>query len=178
MSSFTTNFFEILVPMIKGWLNNRRREKHMAVKKGYEWELVDKEIEDQFHLFPYQTTVEIDGVYGEYMEIVLLFGFLSCFGTVFPLGKPYFSPISDTILGFLLTYFTAVSELFTDKYKLIHQVKRPIPKSEFSLKIWGNILSFLSYLSIFVNTALLCYGSKSVDVFANVILGINPYYKA
>jgi hypothetical protein len=77
----------------------------------------------------------------------------------------------------LLTYFTAVSELFTDKYKLVHQVKRPIPKSEFTLKIWGNILSGLSYLSIFVNTALLCFGSKSVDVFAKVVLKINPYYK-
>lgn len=87
LAIFATIFFEILVPIVKGWFNNRRRAKHISLKKGYVWELIDKQIEDQFHLFPYQTTVEIDGVYGEYMEIVLLFAFLSCFGNVFPLGK-------------------------------------------------------------------------------------------
>lgn len=76
-----------------------------------------------------------------------------------------------------MTYLAGISELFTDKYKLIHQVRRPIPKSEFNLKIWGAVLSIISYLSIFVNAGLLCFGSKSVDVFANKVLGLNPYYK-
>lgn len=85
--SFIAQFLEIFLQILKGWYNNHKRQKVAHIQKDYIWEKIDKQIEDQFHLLPYQTTPEIDGVYSDYMDIVLLVGFLSCFSTIFPIGK-------------------------------------------------------------------------------------------
>lgn len=59
----------------------------------------------------------------------------------------------------------------------MHQLRRPIPKSEFSINLWSSILKFQSFMSIFLNSALLAFNSKSVDALAKVMFGTNPYLR-
>lgn len=59
----------------------------MPPRDEYPFSEIDNIIEEEYFLFPYQTTPEIDAVFSEYMEVMLIFGFLCCFGNIFPLGK-------------------------------------------------------------------------------------------
>jgi len=70
---------------------------------------------------------------------------------------------------------TIASEIFTDKYKLVHLVRRPIPKKVSRLRAWEDIMMFMGHFSILVNCALISFGSKSIDIIANTFFGINPY---
>jgi hypothetical protein len=76
--------------MIKAYLKRKRRERLTAPRQESMFSKIYERIEREYHLAPFQTTNEIDGVYGEYMEVMLIFGFLCCFGNVFPLGKIFF----------------------------------------------------------------------------------------
>lgn len=98
VSGLATNFFEILgkisplankplVPMLKGWIKKKKREKIVPSRTQTKFSKIDHIIEEEYYLFPYQTTPEIDAVFSEYMEVMLIFGFLSCFGNIFPLGN-------------------------------------------------------------------------------------------
>lgn len=80
-----------------------------------------------------------------------------------------------TLLGFLLVFLTIATEIFTDKYKLLHIVRRPIPKKVSRLGPWKSIMNYLAYMCIVVNSAFISFGSKSVDFFAARFLNFNPY---
>lgn len=70
---------------------------------------------------------------------------------------------------------TIATEIFTDKYKLVHIVRRPIPKKVSRLGPWKSIMNYLAYMSIVVNSAFVSFGSKSVDYFAAKFMNFNPY---
>jgi hypothetical protein len=66
-------------------------------------------------------------------------------------------------------------EIFTDKYKLVHLLRRPIPKKVSRLGAWEDIMKYLGYLSVLINCGLVAFSSKSVDVVIANLLKINPY---
>ena len=150
ISSFFLNFLEILVP----YFMKKFVGKKLLIKRDYSWGLVDRQIEEEwYNREPYQVTPEVDGVLNEYLEIVLMYCFLSFFGPVFP-------------LGFFTIYLTLISEINIDKVKLLELTRRPIPVSTATIGSWQNILKAISYVSIFINMALLVFSAKSFDILA------------
>lgn len=158
--------------MFKGKMAKKKRQKIIPSRTETEYSRIDNIIEEEYYLFPYQTTPEIDAVFSEYMEVMLIFGFLCCFGNIFPLGN---QKQKSKNLGFFLVFLTIATEIFTDKYKLVHIVRRPIPKKVSRLGPWRDIMKYLAYLSIVVNSAFVSFGSKSVDYFAIRVMNFNPY---
>ena len=81
---FFVSFLEIILPAVFGTLGYCFGGEKISYKKDYDFKEIDIKIEEQFNLAPFQTTVEVDGVLKEYMEIMIHFAFLSFFGVAFP----------------------------------------------------------------------------------------------
>ena len=101
----------------------------------------------------------LDGTYGEYLEMVIQYGYIILFGFSFPLAVT-------------LAAVNNVIEILVDKYKLITLVKRPVPLGAssigniyiyiyiitcFYLGIWQMILNSLSYIGILCNVGILTF---------------------
>ena len=56
----------------------------------------------------------LDGTYGEYLEMIIQYGYIVLFGFAFPLSVT-------------LAALNNLIELYVDKYKLIALVRRPVP---------------------------------------------------
>lgn len=156
---FSLNFLEIFIPIIKDKLTL----KTLKIRREYSWGLIDRMIEQEWiEKDPYQTTMEIDGVLNEYMEIALLFSFLALFAQVLP-------------IGFLLGFLTAVSEIFIDKYKFLKIIRRPIPKGASDIGTWALIANLVSFFAIFINVGLLTFTSNSADFIAHDFLRVQNF---
>lgn len=151
---FSLNFLEIIIPILK----DKFTLKKLKIKRNYPWGIIDRKIEQEWiEKDPYQTTMEIDGVLNEYMEILLMIGFLGLFGQVFP-------------LGFFLAFITYVCEIYIDKYKFLNIIRRPVPKGASDIGTWAFLTELGSFLGIFINVGLLTFTSASADFFAEDVL--------
>ena len=88
----------------------------------------------------------------DYLELSVLF----CFITLFPVVCP---------LACGLSMIALYIEMSVDKTKLFSLVKRPVPMGARNIGMWYHIFRFLSYLSIFTNTAILCFITGTFDRF-------------
>lgn len=153
ITGFVLNFLELIIPAITKFLNSN----DFLLKRDYDWGEIDSVIEKEWQKESFQITVEVDGVLGEYLEITLLFSFISMFGQIFP-------------LGFTFAFLIMCCELYIDKYKLIHYIKRPIPKGASDIGSWAIVLEIVSYVSIIVNIGILTFTSGTVDLVLDKIL--------
>lgn len=150
---FFVNFLEILIPAIKACFKKKATEDQI---RKYEWGPIDAQIESDSKLEPFQTTLEIDGVLNEYLEVVIQFTFLSLFGIAFP-------------ASFFLAYLTMISEIHIDKKKLLNYVRRPVPKGASDIGTWEYILEFVSFICIFVNAGTTIFTTTAADpILTNV----------
>lgn len=153
ITGFLLNFLEIIIPALKDYFIG----KEFLIKRKYPWGEIDHAIEKEWEIMDnFQLTVEIDGVLGEYLEITLLFSFISMFGQVFP-------------LGFTLAFIILCSEMFIDKYKFLNQVRRPIPKGASDIGSWAVVMDLISYASIVINVSILTFTSGTVDLVLDKI---------
>jgi hypothetical protein len=147
ISGFFLNFLEIIIPAVKAYIKN----KNFLLKRTYDWGQIDTVIEKEWEKESYQLTVEVDGVLGEYLEVTLMFSFISMFGQVFP-------------VGFTLAFIIMSTELWIDKYKMMNQIRRPIPKGVANIGSWDSVLEIVSFVSIIVNVSILTFTSGTVEV--------------
>lgn len=152
---FFVSFLEIILPPVFSMLGYCFRSEKLSYKKDYDLKEIDIKIEEQFDLSPFQTTVEVDGVLKEYMEIMIQFAFLSFFGVAFP-------------FAFTIGYFHMAGQIAIDKHKLLRQYRRPIPKGAKDIGTWRTIIDLISFFSIFFNAALVVITSKSADPLIEV----------
>lgn len=148
MITFLTNFTELIIPILIQIFFKR----NLKVQRDYPWGKIDRIIENEFEKRdPYRLTAEIDGVLEEYLEVILLFGFLSMFGHMAP-------------MGFFMSLLTMVTEIFIDKYKILYLVRRPVPQRANNIGSWMFILQLLAFASIFVNVMFLSFSSRSLEI--------------
>lgn len=147
--NYIKNLVEVGQPYIKFQLRKRRKMKNKHAKVTNESKDLRDKIETQLCLDYYMTT-DSDGTIEDYMELAVLFGYLTLFAMAFPLSS-------------LLAYIGLWFEMHTDKLKLLHLVRRPIPLSTKDIGTWLNIFSVLCVFGIFSNTALFCFTSKTFD---------------
>ncbi len=80
----------------------------------------------------------------EYLEITIQFSLLVLFGISFP-------------LAYFIAFVWNISELQTDKMKLMKFTQRPIPISEASIGSWIAILELSVYVCLLSNAAMVTY---------------------
>uniref|UniRef100_A0A1I8GS17 Anoctamin n=1 Tax=Macrostomum lignano TaxID=282301 RepID=A0A1I8GS17_9PLAT len=88
-----------------------------------------KQWEADFALIPYQ-----NGLFWEYLEAVMQFGFVTLFVPAFPLA-PLFALINNLV------------EIRLDARKLVLETRRPRPERAQSIGIWFSMLKFIAYLA-------------------------------
>ena len=89
------------------------------------------------------------GLFYEYLEMFLQFGYVFIFGCVFPLA-PLFALINNTL------------ELRLDAKKILLFHRRPVAQNVKSLGIWLIIMESIAWISIIINCAVIALTSEFI----------------
>ena len=113
--------------MVKQWIARKKRGK-----RGDE---VKPRWEQDYELIPNE------GLFGEYLEMVLQFGFITIFVAAFPLA-PFFALANN------------VFEIRIDSDKFVCEVRRPIADRAQDIGIWFNILDTVAKIAVISNVSI------------------------
>uniref|UniRef100_A0A4W4G1H4 Anoctamin n=1 Tax=Electrophorus electricus TaxID=8005 RepID=A0A4W4G1H4_ELEEL len=90
--------------------------------------------------------IECEGLFDEYLEIVLQFGFITIFVAAFPLA-PLFALLNNW------------AEVRLDAHKFVCEYRRPVAERAQNIGVWFIILEALSHVSVIVNAFLIAFTS-------------------
>jgi anoctamin-10 len=148
--SFLKNSIELGHPYLKAkrLRKNFHKINSVIIEENYQSirsdiDLLRDQIDKEIQL-PAYITRDVDGTLGDYLELSILFGYITLFAVAFPLSG-------------LLTSFELLIEIFVDRYKLLHMVRRPMPIGAKNINNWKIIFIFNSVAAIFTNAAIICF---------------------
>nr|XP_021513325.1 anoctamin-5 [Meriones unguiculatus] len=131
------NIQEACQPLIFNWWRRRRSRTH-SEKLYSRWEQ-DNDLQIFGSL----------GLFYEYLETVIQFGFVTLFVASFPLA-PLFALINNIV------------EIRVDAWKLTTQYRRPVAAKAHSIGIWQDILSGMAILSVATNAFIVAFTSDII----------------
>ncbi|KAL9970223.1 hypothetical protein ACROYT_G022561 [Oculina patagonica] len=126
------NVQEIVIPMLKQWIKRKKRGTTKEESKP-RWE-ADYEL------------VENEGLFQEYLEMILQFGFITIFVAAFPLA-PFFALANN------------IFEIRIDSDKFVCEVRRPIADRAQDIGIWFDILDSVAKIAVISNAFLIAFTS-------------------
>lgn len=134
------NLMEILLPRIKQWLR----------KKFYPEPIVDKSI-----LKPWEKDFMLEelgqyGLFSEYLEILIQFGFVTLFVAAFPLAP-------------LCALINNIIEIRSDANKFVTQYRRPMGARAQNIGVWYDVLVVVSRLAVLTNAFVIAFTSSFVE---------------
>lgn len=129
------NTMEIGVPFVKNCFRQFKEDKNVH---SQQW------LKD-FHL----NEVELDGVYKEYMEMMIQFAFIVLFVPAFPMAP-------------LVCFLNNILEIRVDAINMLRAYRRPVPIRVPGIQIWNQFMDILVKLGIFCNAALIAFTSDIV----------------
>ncbi|KAM9313105.1 anoctamin-4 [Gastrophryne carolinensis] len=135
------NFMELGYPLIQNWWTRRRlRQEHGVHGKASlpQWE-------KDYNLQP----INAYGLFEEYLEMILQFGFTTIFVAAFPLAP-------------LLALLNNIIEIRLDAYKFITQWRRPLASRAKDIGIWYGILEGIGILSVITNAFVIAVTSDFI----------------
>ncbi|XP_041819917.1 anoctamin-4-like [Chelmon rostratus] len=135
------NFMELGYPLIQNWWTRRRlrREHGQKAKASFpQWER-------DYNLQP----MNAYGLFDEYLEMILQFGFTTIFVAAFPLAP-------------LLALLNNIIEIRLDAYKFVTQWRRPLPSQAKDIGIWYGILEGIGILSVITNAFVIAVTSDFI----------------
>nr|XP_051680923.1 anoctamin-5 isoform X2 [Oryctolagus cuniculus] len=135
------NIKEAIFPLILNWW--RRRKSRTNSEKLYSrWEQ-DHDLESFGHL----------GLFYEYLETVIQFGFVTLFVASFTLAP-------------LLALMNNIIAIRVDAWKLTTQYRRPVAAKAHSIGVWQDILFGMAVLSVATNAFIVAFTS---DIIPRVV---------
>ncbi|XP_061570126.1 anoctamin-4-like [Cololabis saira] len=135
------NFMELGYPLIQNWWTQRRlRREH-----GLETTANLPQWERDYNLQP----MNAYGLFDEYLEMILQFGFTTIFVAAFPLAP-------------LLALLNNIIEIRLDAYKFVTQWRRPLPSQAKDIGIWYGILEGIGILSVITNAFVIAVTSDFI----------------
>ncbi|XP_060596933.1 anoctamin-4-like isoform X3 [Ruditapes philippinarum] len=132
------NFKEIILPKVMVWFKSRSIGKDKEDKVYTHWEQ-DYNLADQPKL----------GLFDEYLEMVIQFGFVTIFVAAFPLAP-------------LCALINNIIEIRLDAYKFITQWKRPLATRAQDIGVWFGILQGISAIAVISNAAIIAFTSEFI----------------
>ncbi|XP_062511484.1 anoctamin-7-like [Corticium candelabrum] len=134
------NFVELLLPKLKAWWRRRdtKDEDPDDDKCVQRWE----EDYDLADLNQY-------GLFAEYLEMVIQYGFITLFVAAFPLA-PVFALLNNLI------------EIRLDAYKFITTLRRPVALRAQDIGIWYSILDGVSKFAVISNAFIIAVTSEFI----------------
>ncbi|XP_028985013.1 anoctamin-10 isoform X2 [Betta splendens] len=147
---FASLFFIAFIMQDMVLLRQRRRNKMMIHKVRKIRTLEDKELPlvEQVRLETYMSTYL--GTFDDYLELFLLFGYVSLFSCVYPLAA-------------VLVVLNNITEVYSDAFKMCHVFKRPFTDPAADIGVWQLAFETMSVIAVVTNCAL---------------IGMSPHVKA
>lgn len=135
------NFVELLWPKILNWIQSRtirdaEKHDHSHIPKQWERDYVMTELQPL-------------GLFYEYLEMVLQFGFVTIFVAAFPLA-PLFALINNII------------EIRLDAYKFVTQLRRPLAARAQDIGVWYGILKSICIIAVISNAFIIAVTSDFI----------------
>ncbi|KAM7328039.1 hypothetical protein ACRRTK_012131 [Alexandromys fortis] len=138
-STFYIAFF--LGRLIQNWWTRRKvRQEH-----GTERKINFPQWEKDYNLQP----MNAYGLFDEYLEMILQFGFTTIFVAAFPLAP-------------LLALLNNIIEIRLDAYKFVTQWRRPLASRAKDIGIWYGILEGIGILSVITNAFVIAITSDFI----------------
>ncbi|XP_068092339.1 anoctamin-10 isoform X2 [Hyperolius riggenbachi] len=135
VSQFFNQIFETFLPY---WMQKRSKRQVIAkvkpIKEGTDTLLEQIKIEKNMATYL--------GTFDDYLELYLLFGYVSLFSCVFPAAA-------------ILVVLNNISEMYTDALKICRVYKRPFAEPSSSIGVWMLAFETLGVLAVVTNCALL-----------------------
>nr|XP_030863044.2 anoctamin-7 [Gorilla gorilla gorilla] len=133
------NMQEVLIPKLKGWWQKFRLRSKKR-KAGASAGASQGPWEADYELVP------CEGLFDEYLEMVLQFGFVTIFVAACPLA-PLFALLNNWV------------EIRLDARKFVCEYRRPVAERAQDIGIWFHILAGLTHLAVISNAFLLAFSS-------------------
>ncbi|XP_015268066.1 PREDICTED: anoctamin-7 [Gekko japonicus] len=121
---------------LKAWRQKRKLARVQGGQIGQE----PKRWEEDFEL------IECEGLFEEYLEMVLQFGFITIFVAAFPLA-PLFALLNNWV------------EIRLDAQKFVCEYRRPVAERAQGISVWFFLLDVLAHISVIVNAFLIAFTS-------------------
>ncbi|XP_033006849.1 anoctamin-5 isoform X2 [Lacerta agilis] len=131
------NIQEAIVPWIRNWCG-RRKASSSPENLYSRWEQ-DHDLQNFGAL----------GLFYEYLEMVIQFGFITLFVASFPLAP-------------LLALMNNILEIRVDSWKLTTQFRRPVAAKAHSIGVWQEILNGMAILSVVTNAFIVAFTSDMI----------------
>ncbi|XP_060770890.1 anoctamin-5 isoform X1 [Neoarius graeffei] len=131
------NIQEALVPWLQNWWRSRSARSHPESLYS-RWEQ-DYDLQN-FSQF---------GLFYEYLEMVIQFGFITLFVASFPLAP-------------LLALINNILEVRVDAWKLTTQFRRPVASKAHSIGAWEEILNMIAVFSVVTNAFIVAFTSDMI----------------
>lgn len=131
------NVQEVFVPELKKYLRRRKRKKAGGSS-------VDDEGKPRWEQ-DYEL-LENEGLFQEYLEMVIQFGFITIFVAAFPLA-PFFALANN------------IFEIRIDSDKMVCDVRRPVADRAQDIGIWFTILESITKIAVISNAFLIAFTS-------------------
>lgn len=132
------NIVELAVPFIKNLLTRFRAHNKQDRSHQSQW-LRDYHLND----------VELDGVYEDYMEMMIQFAFIMLFIPSFPLAP-------------LICLINNILEIRIDSIKILRTRRRPVPIRVAGISTWNRFLEIIVKLSVICNAAFISFTSDII----------------
>nr|XP_019935305.1 PREDICTED: anoctamin-5-like [Paralichthys olivaceus] len=131
------NIQEALLPLMRNWWSGRKG-RHHPENHYSRWE------QDNVLLNFTQL-----GLFYEYLEMVVQFGFITLFVASFPLAP-------------LLALFNNILEIRVDAWKFTTQFRRPVASKARNIGAWQEILNAVAILSVVTNAFIMAFTSDMI----------------
>ncbi|KAK5868171.1 hypothetical protein PBY51_009209 [Eleginops maclovinus] len=132
------NMQEFILPKLKSWWQKRNRRRGEG--KG----------EEEEEVCPWEADYQLlvcEGLFSEYLEMVIQFGFITIFVAAFPLA-PLFALINNWV------------EIRLDAQKFVTEYRRPVVERAQDLGVWLPILQLITHVAVFSNAFLIAFTSS------------------
>uniref|UniRef100_A0AAY4BY27 Anoctamin n=1 Tax=Denticeps clupeoides TaxID=299321 RepID=A0AAY4BY27_9TELE len=131
------NVQEALLPLVRNWWGSRKARKHP--------EKVYSRWEQDHDLLSFSQF----GLFHEYLEMVIQFGFITLFVASFPLAP-------------LLALFNNILEVRVDAWKFTTQYRRTVAAKARNIGAWQEILNVVAILSVVTNAFIMAFTSDMI----------------
>uniref|UniRef100_A0A3P8U002 Anoctamin n=1 Tax=Amphiprion percula TaxID=161767 RepID=A0A3P8U002_AMPPE len=138
------NIQEFFLLKVKSWwqkrkLNHQEKEEDEEEVHNYQEEVPQWEADYQLQV--------CGGLFDEYLETVLQFGFITIFVAACPLA-PLFALINNWV------------EIRLDAHKFVTEYRRPVAERAQDIGIWFPILQFITHMAVLSNAFLIAFTSS------------------
>ncbi|XP_022594152.1 anoctamin-7 [Seriola dumerili] len=175
------NIQEFIFPKVRTWWQKRRmspRLREVKKEEGEEVQWEEQQQQEEEEVSPWEADYQLlvcEGLFSEYLEMVIQFGFITIFVAACPLA-PLFALINNWV------------EVRLDAQKFVTEYRRPVVERAQDIGIWLPILQFITHTAVLSNAFLIAFTSSflprlyyrytrdsSLSGFINFTLATSPH---